>query len=148
MWGVWGNDDRGTDPNSPPFEIPAQGLGVFSCRKDSWLGFNPGFTGFGGEEGYIHTKYKQAGRGTLCLPFLRWMHRFERPNGVRYPLNIKDRIINYMIGFNELGLDTAPVREHFNNMIPQDQWINIESTVESKDVTTISPIDSLVKSSS
>ena len=39
MWGVWETDKRGTDPNAKPFEIPAQGLGLFTCRKDSWLGF-------------------------------------------------------------------------------------------------------------
>ena len=49
-----GTDDRGRDSNGEPFEIPMQGLGMFSCRKEAWLGFNPLFNGFGGEEGYIH----------------------------------------------------------------------------------------------
>lgn len=113
MWGVWGNDKRGEDPNGPPFEIPAQGLGLFSCRKDSWLGFNKEFRGFGGEEGYIHHKYKKNGKATLCLPFLRWNHRFYRPNGVSYPNNLVQRFRNYMIGFKELGLDTSELKSHF-----------------------------------
>ena len=54
MWGQWGTDARALNPNSPPFEIPAHGMGLFSCRTDSWLGFNKDFRGFGGEEGYIH----------------------------------------------------------------------------------------------
>ena len=58
MWGSWALDPRGLDPNNKPFEIDAMGMGLFSCRKDSWLGFNPKFRGFGGEEGYIHKKYK------------------------------------------------------------------------------------------
>lgn len=50
MWGIWGNDKRGDDAESPPFEIPAHGMGLFACRKESWLGFHKDFRGFGGEE--------------------------------------------------------------------------------------------------
>lgn len=117
MWGIWGTDPRGIDPNSKCFEIPAQGMGLFSCRKDSWLGFNREFRGFGGEEGYIHEKYRQNGKTTLCLPFLRWIHRFERPNGVSYPNNLRERFRNYYIGFNELNLDTKELEEQFKDVI-------------------------------
>ena len=37
------------------------------------------FREFGGEEWYIHEKYRQAGAKCLCLPFLRWQHRFADP---------------------------------------------------------------------
>src|ERR671910_59687 len=47
MWGIWQTDPRGQDPEGEPFEIPMQGMGVFSCRKDVWPGFNPSFRGFG-----------------------------------------------------------------------------------------------------
>jgi hypothetical protein len=67
-----------------PFEIPGQGLGLFTCLKDAWLGFNEHFTGFGGEEMYIHEKYRQAGHKAICLPWLKWGHRFGRPNGMPY----------------------------------------------------------------
>ena len=33
MWGTWGTDPVGEDPKGEPFEIPMQGLGVFSCLK-------------------------------------------------------------------------------------------------------------------
>lgn len=79
MFGSWASDPRGTDPAAPPFEIPMQGLGMFGCRKDAWLGFNPHFRGHGGEEGYVHEKFRAAGRRTLRLSFLRWHHRFGRP---------------------------------------------------------------------
>lgn len=105
MWGVWANDPRGQDPEGDPFEIPRQGLGVFSCRTTAWLGFHPQFRGFGGEEGYIHEKFRQAGRRCLCLPWLRWMHRFGRPSGVPYPLTVEDKLHNYVLGHAELGLD-------------------------------------------
>ena len=114
MYGVWEHDKRCDDPLAEPVEIPMQGLGLFGCRKDAWPGFNPRFRGFGGEEGYIHEKFRQLGRRTVCLPFLRWVHRFGRPMGVPYKANWEDRIHNYMIGFEELGMHDAPVREHFS----------------------------------
>jgi hypothetical protein len=121
MFGVWGTDDRAKNINGDPFEIPAMGLGVFACRKNSWLGFNKMFRGFGGEEGYIHEKYRKLGRKTLCLPFLRWMHRFGRPNGVPYDLKIEDRIRNYIIGFSEVGLDLNPIKDHFSKTLTEDR---------------------------
>ncbi len=117
MYGVWGYDQRAQRPDAPAFEIPMQGLGLFACRKQAWPGFNESFRGFGGEEGYIHEKFRQAGGKTLCLPFLRWIHRFARPMGVPYPINWPDRVRNYLIGFTELGLDTQPLIEHFNEYL-------------------------------
>ena len=121
MWGTWATDPRGLDPEGDPFEIPMQGLGAFSCHRQAWLGFNPGFRGFGGEEGYVHEKFRQAGRQTLCLPWLRWMHRFGRPAGVPFPLRVEDKFRNYLIGHAELGLDHEPVVEHFSRYLDQDQ---------------------------
>lgn len=111
MFGTWGSVLTVDELPQEPFEIPMQGLGLFGCRKDAWLGFNPEFRGFGGEEGYIHEKYRKSGRKNLCLPFLRWVHLFESKRA--YPLNLADRVRNYMIGWKELGLDTAPIMEHF-----------------------------------
>jgi hypothetical protein len=126
MWGVWATDKRGLDKNAEPFEIPAQGMGLFSCRKSSWLGFNKAFRGFGGEEGYIHEKYRNYGRKTLCLPFLRWLHRFGRPNGPTFKPNIKDKFRNYMIGFRETGKDTAEVIEQFKGVISKEYIQTVE----------------------
>jgi hypothetical protein len=125
MWGTWASDPRGQDPEAEPFEIPMQGLGAFSCQKQSWLGFHPGFRGFGGEEGYIHEKFRQAGRRCLCLPWFRWMHRFSRPAGVKYPVRVQDKLHNYVLGHAELGLDLVPVLEHFSHYLPQDQVVAI-----------------------
>ncbi len=114
MYGIWATDERGRDPNGEPFEIPSQGLGIFSCRKEAWLGFNPLFRGFGGEEGYIHEKFRQAGHKAMSLPFLRWVHRFNRPDGVKYPLTMQNKVRNYFIGHLELGLSIEPIIEHFS----------------------------------
>lgn len=113
MWGTWGTDSRGLDVDGEAFDIPSQGLGVFSCRREAWPGFNPAFRGFGGEEGYIHEKFRQRGGRTLCLPWLRWVHRFGRPKGVPYPLTVEMKLRNYIIGFTELGLDTTDAEAHF-----------------------------------
>lgn len=98
--------------DAEPFEIPACGMGAFACRKSDWLWYNANFRGFGGEEWYIHTKYRQAGRQTLCLPFLRWVHRFGRVS-VPYALPWYDKARNYVIGHAELGLSLDPVRKAF-----------------------------------
>lgn len=119
MWGTWGTDPRGLDPEGEPFEIPMQGLGAFSCRKAAWPGFNPAFRGFGGEEGYIHEKVRQRGGRCLCLPWFRWMHRFGRPSGAPYRLTVDDKYRNYIIGHAELGLDLAPVHEHFAEFLSE-----------------------------
>ena len=113
MYGTWASDTRGFNVNGEPFEIPMHGMGVFTCKTDSWLGFSEKFRGFGGEEGYIHKKFKNAGKKTLCLPFLRWMHRFDRPNGTKYVLDIKDRIRNYYFGWSEVGLNIEDIKKHF-----------------------------------
>jgi len=117
MWGVWATDPR--VEKDEPFEIPMQGLGLFTCRKEAWLGFNPKFRGFGGEEGYIHQKYRMAGRTCWCLPWLKWVHRFNPPGTpTAYPLKVEDRIYNYIIGFSELGMPLRPIYEHFMGSVP------------------------------
>ena len=101
MYGAWELDPRGADADAPPFDIPMQGMGLFASRKDAWRGFNPMFRGFGAEEGYIHEKVRQSGGRTLCLPFLRWMHRFNRPLGAPYPNVWEER-------YRGLGAGRAP----------------------------------------
>jgi hypothetical protein len=125
MFGVWGTNPAGAEPDMPPFEIPSQGLGLFACRRTAWPGFNPNFRGFGGEEGYIHEKFRQRGGKALCLPFLRWVHRFNRPHGTRYPNLWDDRVHNYLVGFREIGWDTEQVVRHFKELLGEQGWANI-----------------------
>jgi Glycosyl transferase family 2 len=132
MFGVWGLDERGKDPNAPPFEIGMQGLGVFGCRREAWLGFNPRLSGFGGEEGYIHEKFRRKGARNLCLPFLRWMHRFQRPTGVPYPLSIDDRIRNYLLIYDELGVDPSAAIEHFEGSSGKESTRNVVRRTEAE----------------
>lgn len=126
MRGIWETDPRGIPSASEhenhqgelePFEIPAQGMGLFTCRKRDWLGFNPEFRGYGGEEYYIHDKYRSVGRSIVCLPFLKWVHRFGRPNGISYPLAIRDRLRNYLVGAVELGQEIESVTRNYDELL-------------------------------
>jgi hypothetical protein len=116
MFGTWAYDPQETQ--GIPFDIPMHGLGLFSCKKDRWLGFHPLFKGFGGEEGYIHEKYRQQGRRCLNLPWMGWAHRFGRPKGVSYRLALEDKIKNYIFGHIELGKDLQEIYDHFTEFAP------------------------------
>jgi len=123
MYGQWGTNTRACELGKP-FDIPMMGLGVFSCETRNWLGFNDQFKGFGGEEGYIHEKFRQNGGRTICLPQFKWMHRFGRPGGVKYPLVLEDRIWNYFLGWLELKRDPEhpmikEIYDNFKNRIPR-----------------------------
>lgn len=98
------------------FEIPGYGMGVFATRKDSWLRFPDKCLGFGGEEMSIHVKYRQNNRKVWCLPRFAWWHHFTE-GGRPYRLTLWDKVRNYCVWFNELGISLEPIRQHFVNEI-------------------------------
>jgi glycosyltransferase involved in cell wall biosynthesis len=104
-----------------PFEIPAQGMGLFTCRKQAWLGFNENFREFGGEEYYLQDKYRANGRKTYCLPWLKWHHRFYKESPTKYPNNSKTKFRNFVIGYNELEKDKTDLVAHFRTLLTQEQ---------------------------
>ena len=103
-FGTW-TYDKELMEKGDPFEIPMNGCGLFSCVRENWVGFNPAFRGFGGEEWYIQEKFRKHGGVTLCLPFLQWMHRFQRMDQPEYTADMYDRIRNFIIGWMELYED-------------------------------------------
>jgi hypothetical protein len=117
MYGIWATDPRFGEPEGEPFEIEMHGVGLLACRRAAWPGINPRFRGFGGEEGYVHEKFRRRGGHVLCHPALAWAHRFGRPNGVPYPNRWEERVRNYILGWNELGWDLAPVDAHFRQFL-------------------------------
>lgn len=135
MFGIWGHDTRGDDPNGLPFEIQMHGLGLFAMRRDKWPGFSPHFTGFGGEEGYIHEKVRRAGGKTLCAPWLRWWHSFWRVGGIPYRCVKEDKLRNNLIVARELGWDHRPAFDHFTQLesgpVPMSSteqiWRNVQA---------------------
>lgn len=125
MEGTWSGSLPPVD--AEPYEVEAMGMGLFCCRKEVWNaigGFNPLFRGFGAEEHYIHRKIRKNGGKVLCLPFMRWLHRFDRAYGVPYPLTLWNKVRNYVIGHSELGMDLEPIKKHFvtDGKLPLDQW--------------------------
>lgn len=119
MYGTWGTDKRHLTEEE--FEIPMQGLGLFCMRKEVWPKFNANFRGFGGEEGYIQEKVRQNNGRSICISWLKWIHRFARPKGVPYPLQLKDRVINYLIGWVELGMDYGSILDFFKSSLQPQQ---------------------------
>ena len=82
-------------------------------RRESWLGFNEHARGFGGEEYYIHEKYRKNNRKAMCLPFLKWIHRFSSPDGIHYKLEVEHVVRNYILEFIELNLDLSLIYNYF-----------------------------------
>lgn len=104
----------GMKPDDKPFEIPGQGLGLFVHTRETWPEFHPQANGFGGEELWIHEKVRKAGGKALCIPHLKWLHRFARPGGIKYAGVTKGRKMrNYVLEFQQLGMDLEPIYKHF-----------------------------------
>ncbi len=143
MYGQWGYDPRGGDPDGAPFEIQVQGLGLFACGRASWPGLNPRLRGFGGEEGYLHEKFRRQGGRVWCLPFLRWQHRFGRPTGTSFPNRWDDRVRNYLIAHHELGLDPSPVHQHFTDLLGEANEAAIRARVEAEMADPLYRFDAL-----
>jgi len=94
--------------------VDMMGLGVFACTKESWPGFNRNFKGFGGEEGYIHDKIRKNGGEAICFPWLKWLHRFPRPDGAKYNNIYEDRINNYFHGYIELNKQPDDIIDYYS----------------------------------
>lgn len=120
-FGTWTeNDKRCDDPAADPFEIAMHGMGMFTCRRDAWPRFPIGMRGFGGEEGTIHEKFRLTGRKCWNLPFLGWTHRFPRPGGVPYKLDIEQKVRNHLMTFRDAGLKLDPVVQYYKTRMDSD----------------------------
>jgi len=122
MYGTWWTN-READAKGEPFEIHLQGMGACSFEKSNWPGISQHFRGFGGEEGYISEKFRRNGGKNICLPEFKWVHRFGRPDGVKFRLMTEDRVFNYFVGWLEITKDpnhhmVTSAYEHFKDKIP------------------------------
>lgn len=125
MYGTWHTNHQAYNLNQP-FEIPLQGMGLCSFEKINWPGISPHFRGFGAEEGYVAEKFRRNGGKNICLPNLKWVHRFGRPDGVPFPLNLEDRVFNYFVGWLEITKDVnhemvSGTYDHFKDKISQNR---------------------------
>jgi len=122
MYGIWATNKEAYNKGEP-FEIPMQGMGFLSFERANWPGINNNFIGFGAEEWYIAEKFRQNGGKNICIPQLKWVHRFDGPEGVKYPLCLEDRVWNYFVGWYELYKDynhqmIKDAYNHFKNELP------------------------------
>lgn len=125
MWGQWANDKRAEPPNTEPFEVWGQGMGVFAFKKSEWPGFSSKMQGFGAEEGYIQTKFRSNGGRCLCMPWLKWVHRFHQEGQpVKFSITDTDRLHNYLVAFTDAGLPIEPVLQHFST------WMSMQTMGE------------------
>ena len=122
-FGVWHTDKSLANPKAEPKEIIGHGMGLFACSRDGWMRFTPGMREFGGEELIIHEKFRLCGRSVWCMPFLRWIHRFQRPGGVNYPLTAEAKCKNIMMGFNDVHLPLDVPATYYSKFIADKAWI-------------------------
>jgi hypothetical protein len=121
FYGIWDNIKISKSYD----EIQAQGMGVFSCKKNEWLGFNELFKGFGGEEYYIHDKYRKKGGRCICVKNFKWLHRFGRPYGIPFKNTYEDRFNNYVAGKIELGEKYDEIIDVFEKVISKERMQEI-----------------------
>ena len=136
MYGIWHTNKEAYEKGEP-FEIKMQGMGLCSFEKKNWPGICQHFKGFGAEEGYIAEKFRRNGGKNICIPQLKWVHRFGRPNGVKYPLALEDRIWNYFIGWLEITQDLnhhmiIDTYNHFKSRIPEQRLEEILTKAKDK----------------
>lgn len=122
MFGRWEFNEDAYNKGDP-FEILMQGMGMLSFERKNWPSISPYFMGFGGEEGYISEKFRQNGGKNICLPNVKWTHRFNRPNGVPFRLTLEDRVWNYFIGWLDLYNDPkhemiVNIYDYFKDRLP------------------------------
>jgi hypothetical protein len=122
MFGQWAYDERVKSEKS--FEIPAQGMGVFACKKNAWVGFPSKCKGFGGEEFFVHEKFRQAGRKTMCLSKFSWLHRFRRPNGAPYRPTRENKFKNHIRAMLETDMPIFEALEHYRTIGEKQSDLN------------------------
>ncbi len=144
MYGTWAFDQRAEKASNPPFDIKMQGMGLFAFQRKNWPGINTRFHGFGAEEGYIQKRIRNAGGRSLCLPFLRWLHRFNRPMGPPYKIVWADRIRNYLVGRHEFGMAYEDVIEHFKEHVGKDLTNKTVANVEAEFDNPFYPVDAII----
>jgi len=101
MYGKWHTDTDKVNIKDP-YEIPMIGMGLFACKKSNFPKINENFKGFGGEEWYIHQRFRMNGGKCISIPQLKWLHRFGRPSGTPYINSLNDRVWNYYLGWAEI----------------------------------------------
>jgi hypothetical protein len=113
MWGQWSDTpEHLAAKRGEVLPLYAMGMGCFYVDKRTWPGFNPQFYGFGGEEIYIHEKYRKLGGSCYFVGGMEWWHRFLHI-GQRAPALLEHKVRNYILGLTEVGISLDECRAHF-----------------------------------
>ena len=99
----------GFDPDESEFEIFSQGLGLFLQVKGLGLVLTSIVEVLVEKSVTFMKNTERLAEKHYVLPFLKWLHRFARPDGVKYELTIDNKVRNYVLEFTELDLDLSPV---------------------------------------
>jgi hypothetical protein len=103
MYGVWATDKEGFGNKRDHLIYPCREWEFLDARPTIGLKINKNFRGFGGEEGYIHEKFRQNGRKRQCVP----SHNsngcidLEDPSGVPYSVEVRRQsleLFHWMVG--------------------------------------------------
>jgi len=62
-----------------------RGTGLSACGRDAWPGLNPRMRGHGGEEEYLHEKFRRAGGRVICHLAVQWLYLTFHSQGLLYP---------------------------------------------------------------
>ena len=123
MWGIWGTDPRGVDPEGEPFEIPMQGHGRLQLPQGRLARASTPPSGLRGGRG-LHPREGPAAGRRVPLPALAALGASLRSaHGRSLPSAVEDKLRNYLVGHDELDLDLAPVIEHFAEFLPEERVI-------------------------
>jgi len=117
--------------NNPDCKDIIQGPMIYDDQTSYSTQFDPIWRGdMFGVWGTNKQAYDTGGGKAICLPKLEWLHRFNRPEGVKYRLVLEDRIWNYFIGWLEITRDpndimVLSIYNYFRNRIPKESLDNI-----------------------
>jgi hypothetical protein len=105
MYGVWATTRAAWTPTRPRSRSRCKGSGCSGAAAPRGRATTPGSAGSAWKKGTSTRRSDGRAAGHSVLPFLGWTHRFNRPFGPRYPVSVEDRVRNYLLTHNELGLD-------------------------------------------
>jgi len=136
---AYASDDLGRPVAAKPWiDVWSQGLGGFACLRDEWPGFHPGFSQFGGEEGYIDDKFRRMGGMAVSVSGFRWTHRFHdqdvKTPASSYSRSTVAKFRNYVLGRRDNLLQTADVTAAYAGKgHPAERWASdVETEVNAK----------------
>jgi len=126
-YGIWATDHEAMKKGEP-FEVPMQGMGMFSFWREAFKPLTEPFSAFGGEESIVAEKVRQAGGKTICHPEVGWWHRFDWPIRRPFPNGMREKVRNYYVAFLSLygGLDHPKVQEmteHWRKTVSEEDLV-------------------------